>query len=153
MRFTEITSPEDQLALWRLISNKVWDSFAQTQPQDSAPLQANASLKAASSGVSIGPNKPLVNSNARPVKKAKHKKAPIASAPKPLPKPRPIQPTLAQTRQAQSLQNQQLANQIHQALIRKPVGSNTPKTIQPTDQSQESESPMNSGTANGRRTS
>ena len=51
MRFTEITSPEDQLALWRLISNKVWDSFAQTQPQDSAPLQANASLKAASSGL------------------------------------------------------------------------------------------------------
>ena len=28
MRFTEIANPEDQLALWKLISDKMWAAFA-----------------------------------------------------------------------------------------------------------------------------
>jgi hypothetical protein len=29
MRFLEIASPEDQLALWKLVSDKMWAAFAQ----------------------------------------------------------------------------------------------------------------------------
>ena len=36
MRFLEIASPEDQLALWKLVSDKVWAAFAQQLPQASA---------------------------------------------------------------------------------------------------------------------
>ena len=43
MRFTEIASPEDQLALWRLVSDKMWDAFAQQLPQAAtAPTQPTA---------------------------------------------------------------------------------------------------------------
>jgi hypothetical protein len=33
MRFMEIANPEDQLALWKLISDKMWAAFAQQVPQ------------------------------------------------------------------------------------------------------------------------
>ena len=33
MRFLEIASPEDQLALWKLVSDKMWTAFAQQLPQ------------------------------------------------------------------------------------------------------------------------
>ncbi len=45
MRFMEIANPEDQLALWRLISDNVWGAFAQQPPQPqpratTAPVRA-----------------------------------------------------------------------------------------------------------------
>ena len=40
MRFMEIANPEDQLALWRLISDKVWGAFAQQPPQPKPQPQA-----------------------------------------------------------------------------------------------------------------
>ena len=33
MRFLEIANPEDQLALWKLISDKMWAAFAQPAPR------------------------------------------------------------------------------------------------------------------------
>ena len=36
MRFLEIASPEDQLALWKLVTDKMWGAFAQQLPQASA---------------------------------------------------------------------------------------------------------------------
>ena len=38
MRFMEIANPEDQLALWRLVSDKMWGAFAQ-QPVQSKNLK------------------------------------------------------------------------------------------------------------------
>ncbi len=40
MRFLEIASPEDQLALWKLVTDKIWAAFAQSVPQAAAvPVQ------------------------------------------------------------------------------------------------------------------
>jgi len=36
MRFLEIASPEDQMALWKLVSDKMWTAFAQQLPQSNA---------------------------------------------------------------------------------------------------------------------
>jgi len=38
MRFTEIANPEDQLALWKLISDKMWAAFAQPVPKADSTL-------------------------------------------------------------------------------------------------------------------
>ena len=40
MRFLEIASPEDQLALWKLVSDKIWSALAQQLLQFTAvPVQ------------------------------------------------------------------------------------------------------------------
>ena len=33
MRFMEIANPEDQLALWKMVSDKMWAAFAQQIPK------------------------------------------------------------------------------------------------------------------------
>ena len=126
MRFLEIASPEDQLALWKLVSDKVWAAFAQQLPQASA-----ASVKPASMGQGTAaiPSKPtakhLPNAPAKTEKKstgkpkgraAKATRAPMAPAPKPLPKlqPLPLSPSQATKQQAQ--QHQQLAQHLHRAI-------------------------------------
>jgi hypothetical protein len=68
MRFTEIANPEDQLALWRLISDNVW-SAVMAQAKQAAVQKAQTAVKP----------KP---------KKLKPKKA----IPKPPPVPRPKPP-------------------------------------------------------------
>ena len=97
MRFMEIANPEDQLALWKLISDKMWAAFAQPVPQpDSTQVPQSSTLK----GRVASPAKPV----ARPITKTSHKtsakskakavkpkRAPMAPAPKPLPKPNPQQ--------------------------------------------------------------
>lgn len=46
MRFTEIANAEDQLALWRLISDNVWSSvMAQAKEQERLKAQAAATPK------------------------------------------------------------------------------------------------------------
>ena len=137
MRFTEIFNSEDQLALWRLISDKVWSTFGQpaTHPNSAAAQQpvALATPKPAAKGLSRVPAKPLRKGKATPVNKAKAKpkKVPMATPPKPLPKPKPLQPTQSQTKQAQSQQHQQLAHHIQQALTTKPPAFSTPQPTQP----------------------
>ena len=44
MRFLEIASPEDQLALWKLVTDKVWAAFAQQLPQAPAAPVKPASM-------------------------------------------------------------------------------------------------------------
>jgi len=66
MRFMEIANPEDQLALWKLISDKMWAAFAQPVPQpDSTQVPQSSTLK----GRVASPAKPV----ARPITKTSHK--------------------------------------------------------------------------------
>jgi hypothetical protein len=133
MRFTEIINPEDQLALWRLISDKVWSTFGQIPLQPNATDAVPATPKPASKTISRLPAKTLGKAKVIPLKKGRPKKAPIAPPPKPLPKPKQPLPTLAQTNQAQTQQHQQLAKHIHQALTDKPPVLTYPKPIPPKE--------------------
>ena len=113
MRFMEIANPEDQLALWRLISDNVWGAFAQPQPQATTAPVHTATL---GQGRAAIPARPVAKHLPRPTPKASHqptvkgkaraakpKRAPMAPAPKPLPKP-----------QAQQLSPTQATKQQHQ---------------------------------------
>ncbi len=139
MRFTEIINPEDQLALWRLISDKVWATFQQLPQQSStAGFQPLISLvagkptpKVAAKGVSGVSANGVGKRKATPAKAHPPKRAPMASPPMPLPKPQQIQPTPTQSKQAQAQQHQQLAQQIHKAFNIKAPGLTQPQTIQP----------------------
>ena len=124
MRFTEIANPEDQLALWKLVSDKMWAAFGQQalQTPNFMPTQqlATSTLKAAAKPISRAPAKLLGKSSSRPVKAPKPKKGPMAATPKPLPKPKPQQLSLSQSKQVQAQQQQQLANEINRALMKIP---------------------------------
>ena len=120
----EIANPEDQLALWKLISDKMWAAFAQPVPQaDSTQVPQASTLK----GRVASSAKPV----ARPITKTSHKasaksktkavkpkRAPMASAPKPLPKPKPQQVTPSQATKQQAQQHQQLAHHLHKGLMK-----------------------------------
>ena len=124
MRFMEIANPEDQLALWKLVSDKMWAAFAQPVPQpDSTQGPQSSTLK----GRVANPAKPV----ARPTTKTSHKasaksktkavkpkRAPMAPAPKPLPKPNPQQVTSTQDTKQQAQQHQQLAQHLHKELMK-----------------------------------
>ena len=129
MRFMEIANPEDQLALWKLVSDKMWDTFAQQvgQPVSSqpSPSQISQGRPTTPVGASAKPiAKPL-----RPVTKNKHKaptkgkaraskpkRAPMAPAPKPLPKPNPLQLSPTQAAKQHSQQHQQIAQHLHKEI-------------------------------------
>ncbi len=124
MRFMEIANPEDQLALWKLISDKMWAAFAQPVPQpNSTQVPQSLTLK----GRVASPAKPV----ARPITKTSHKasaksktkavkpkRAPMAPAPKPLPRPNPQQVTPTQASKQQAQQHQQLAQHLHKELMK-----------------------------------
>ena len=96
MRFNELASPEDQLALWKLVSDKMWSAFEQTPPQSDASYPGSQQN-------TLGPRmikKPIPKSIPKPAKPVKPtkatpkpKRAPMAPTPKPLPKPKPVAPT------------------------------------------------------------
>ena len=124
MRFMEIANPEDQLALWRLISDNVWGAFAQQQPQ---PQATTAPVHAATLGQGRAaiPAKPVAKHLPRPAPKASHqatvkgkgravkpKRAPMAPAPKPLPKPQAQLLSPGQASKHQTQQHQQLAQHL-----------------------------------------
>ena len=129
MRFLEIASPEDQLALWKLVTDKVWAAFAQQLPQASAAPVKPASM---GQGRAAIPSKPTAKHlpNAAPAKTekkstgkpkrraAKATRAPMAPAPKPLPKPQPSPITPSQATKQQAHQHQQLAQHLHRAITR-----------------------------------
>ena len=123
MRFTEIANPEEQLALWKLVSDKMWAVFGQQAQQlpNRLPTQQSAASapKVPAKPKSITLANPVGKRKATPVKTHKRKKAPMAPAPKPLPKPKPQQLTPAQASKQQTHQHQQLAHHIHQALSKK----------------------------------
>ena len=140
MRFTEIANPEEQLALWKLVSDKMWDTFQQQAPQQSSPVV----MKQLSTSTPKSVAKPIGKRNTKPVKTYKPKKAPMAPAPKPLPKPHPQQLTPAQIAKQQSQQHQQIAQHLHKEINKsnpeqriypqpptpfpKPVASSAPRT-------------------------
>ncbi len=122
MRFTEIASSEDQLALWKLVSDKMWAAFGQQKSPQSNPVQSPqlATLNPKATA------RPIVRSLAKPVgkrkvthlKAQKPKKAPMASAPKPLPKPNPQQLTPTQAAKQQSQQHQQIAQHLNKEIAK-----------------------------------
>jgi hypothetical protein len=147
MRFIEIANPEEQLALWKLVSDKMWAAFgqqAQQQPNP-VPMQQIATLPPNSTAKpkSRTPAKTVGKSKSTPVKVHKPKKAPMAPAPKPLPMPKPQQLTPAQVSKQQTQQQQQLAHHIHQAMIRKPPTSTNLQSIQPKAYGVTTVEPMN----------
>jgi hypothetical protein len=128
MLMKEIASPEDQLALWKLISDTTWAALGKemTQPEPTAVLpSARRYAKPVSKAVSQSAGKASVKTSAKlPTKTktkaaAKPKRAAMAPAPKPLPQPKPLQLTPAQTGKLQSQQQQQLAQHIQQAMAKK----------------------------------
>jgi len=147
MRFTEIANPEDQLALWKLVSDKMWAAFGQQAPQQPNPTptqqHAPSTPKAMGKPISRTPAKPLGKRKSTPVKAHKPKKAPMAPAPKPLPKPKPFQVTPTQASKQQTQQHQQLAHHIHQALTKKPPTQPYTQPIQPKAPVATTVAPMN----------
>jgi hypothetical protein len=135
MRFTEIANPEGQLALWKLVSDKMWAAFGQQAKQQPNPVPtqqfAISSPKATLKPVSSLPAMTQGKRKATPVKAHKAKKAPMAPAPKSLPKPQPQQLTPSQASNHQTQQHQQLAHHIHQALTKKQPTQPYPQPIQP----------------------
>ncbi len=128
MRFMEIANPEDQLALWKLVSDNVWDAFGQQQPQ---PQATTAPVPAATLGQGRAalPTRPEAKHLPRPTPKAsdkpavkgkaraaKPKRAPMAPAPKPLPKPQAQQLSPTQASKQQTQQHQQLAKHLHKEI-------------------------------------
>ena len=128
MRFREIANPADQLALWKLISDKMWAAFEEPVPsrtntplpqpitaQGRAARPGNRSAKA----VPKAPRKSAVK--AKP-KAAKPRRAPMAPAPRPVPKPvaipKPKQLTPTQTAKQQAQQQQQLAQQLRKEITK-----------------------------------
>jgi len=123
MRFSEIASPEDQLALWKMVSDKMWAAFGQSANQQPSPvitrsLATSNSPKVNAKHIYRGVSKPIVKSKPNPVKTYKSKKAPTAPAPKPLPKPQPTQLTPTQATKQQTLQHQQLAQHLHKEIAK-----------------------------------
>ena len=135
MRFTEIANPEEQLALWKLVSDKMWAAFGQQGQQQPNPMPsqqlATSTPKAPAKPISRNPTKHLGKRKATTVKAHKPRKAPMAPAPKPLPKSKPLQVTPTQASKQQTQQHQQLAHHIHQALTKKPSALTYPQSTQP----------------------
>lgn len=100
MRFTEIADAEDQLALWRLISDTVWSSvMAQAKEQERLKAQAAATPKPKRvKPKKIVPKKPPTPKPKPPTPKPPQAKSPIPqqpryltpSRPSPLPSSQPV---------------------------------------------------------------
>ena len=129
MRFMEIANPEDQLALWKLVSDKMWDTFAQqvgqpvsSQPSPSQISQGRPTTPVGASAKPIAkPLRPVTKNKRKAPKKgkaraSKPKRAPMAPAPKPLPKPSPQQLTPTQAAKQQNQQHQQIAQHLHKEI-------------------------------------
>ena len=124
MRFTEIANPEDQLALWKLISDKMWAAFAQPAPQGtSSQLQQSSTPKGRASSLAKPVTRPIPKTSHKAsakskAKAVKPKRAPMAPAPKPLPKPNSQQLTPTQATKQQTQQHQQLAQHLSKELAK-----------------------------------
>ena len=145
MRFLEIASPEDQLALWKLVSDKVWAAFAQQLPQASAAPVKPASMGQGRAAIPSKPTaKHLPNAPAKTEKKstgkpkgraAKATRAPMAPAPKSLPKPQPLSlsPSQATKQQAQQHLHRAITQSDAQQRIYPQPPTPTPKAVTPIE--------------------
>ena len=89
MRFMEIANPEDQLALWRLISDNVW-SAVMAQANQAAALKAQAA--AIPKPKKFKPKKAIPKAPPAPKPKPPAPKRPPAKSPVP-PQPRSVAPS------------------------------------------------------------
>ena len=159
MRFMEIANPEDQLALWKLVSDKMWDTFAQqvSQPVGSQPSTTQISQGRPTTPVGASakpiakPLKPIAKSPRKASAKGKArasipKRAPMAPAPKPLPKPNPQQISPTQAAKQQTQQHQQLAQHLHKEINKSnPQQKIYPKQPTPTQKPVTRIEPMTNG--------
>ena len=100
MRFLEIANPEDQLALWRLISDNVWSAvMAQAKPSAAQKAQIAATPKPKKFKPKKAPAKvPLTPKPKPPTPKLPPAKSPVppqsrtmaTSRPSPLPSSQPV---------------------------------------------------------------
>ena len=124
MRFLEIANPEDQLALWKLISDKMWAAFAPPEPRSVDGQVPRAAISPGRVGTVATPlraaiPKAATKSTSKAVPKAtKPRRTPMAPAPKPLPKPKPQQPPSALTHKHKTQQPQQMAQQLQKELVK-----------------------------------
>ena len=128
MRFREIANPADQLALWKLISDKMWAAFEEPvprRPNALLPQTRTAQGRAASPanrGAKAVPKVPRKSSVKAKPKTAKPRRAPMAPAPKPVPKPvaipKPQQLSPTQAAKQQTQQQQQLAQQLRKEITK-----------------------------------
>ena len=126
MRFLEIASPEDQLALWKLVTDKMWGAFAQQLPQTTTTPLHSSSVGQGKATIPVKPvakyqpkGQPKTAHKSQPKPKgqaAKPKRAPMAPAPKQLPKPNPQQLSPTQAAKQQTQQHQQLAQHLHKEI-------------------------------------
>ena len=123
MRFMEIANPEDQLALWKLVSDKMWGAFAQQLPPSSMTTTQPASVGQGRATQPTRPTAKQIKTAGKSQPKAKGravrpKRAPMAPAPKQLPKPKPKQQSSAEAAKQQAQQHQQLAQQLHKEIAK-----------------------------------
>ena len=124
MRFLEIANPEDQLALWKLISDKMWAAFAQPASRSVDGQVPRAAISPGRVGTVATPlraaiPKAATKSTSKAVPKAtKPRRTPMAPAPKPLPKPKPQQPPSALAHKQTTQQPQQMAQQLQKELVK-----------------------------------
>ena len=120
MRFTEIANAEDKLALWKLVTDKMWAAFGQQAQQQNAPgpikQVARTAPKAVAKSMTPSKAKPQGKKQSAPAKVARPKKAPMAPAPKQLPRSKGQQLSPTQTAKQQTQQHQQLAQHLHKEI-------------------------------------
>ena len=128
MRFKEIANPADQLALWKLISDKMWAAFDEPVPsRTNTPLPQQITAQGRATRPDSRAAKAVPKASRKSAVKAKPKavkprRAPMAPAPKPVPKPvaipEPKQLTPTQAAKQQALQQQQLAQQLRKEITK-----------------------------------
>lgn len=115
MRIYEITNPEDQLALLKMIMDNTWAAISR-QPRTKAPI---------ATVTPVAPLKRAINTKAI----TKPKKAPHAAAPKQLPKPKPLPQTPTQIKHQQLKSQQDYAQEVKKTFDKN--STKMPKSLQP----------------------
>ena len=152
MRFTEIANPEDQLALWKLISDKMWAAFAQPVPPGSnMPITQSSTPQGRGGDPARANSRPIAkpsqkSSTKSKSKAAKPRRAPMAPPPKPLPKPKPEKITPTQATKQQTQQHQQIAQHLRKELSKaQPQQRIYPQPPTPTQKLPTPSVPMTNG--------
>lgn len=151
MRFAEIANPEDQLALWKLVSDKMWAVLGPQVNQQPRPIPrqqlALSKANAPAKQYSIAPYKTPRNGKEAINKAYKPKKTSAIPVPKPLANPAPLQAPFNQSKksqtQTQPQSGMQIAKHIYQALINKSPAQRSPQPLQPTASVATTVNPMN----------
>ena len=87
MRITEIASPEDQLALWKMVSDSMWAAFSQQVPQGA---EGQGALTPPVSTAAPSRAKPTDRPIIKAARKLKEKPKPRTAKPRSVPAPPPL---------------------------------------------------------------